>query len=62
MKKNDIFRTEVEVEPSKYMINHKTPVMFLGSCFADNIGAMLVEKKFPVCVNPFGVIYNPMSI
>ena len=62
MKKNDIFRTEVEVEPSKYMINHKTPVMFLGSCFADNIGAMLVEKKFPVCINPFGVIYNPMSV
>ena len=62
MKKNDIFRTEVEVEPSKYMINHKTPVMFLGSCFADNIGAMLAEKKFPVCINPFGVIYNPMSV
>lgn len=62
MKKNDIFRTEIEVEPSKYKINHKTPVMFLGSCFADNIGAMLVEKKFPVCVNPFGVIYNPMSV
>jgi len=62
MKKNDIFRTEVEVEPSKYKINHKTPVMFLGSCFADNIGAMLVEKKFPVCINPFGVIYNPMSV
>ncbi len=62
MKNNNIFRTEVEVEPSKYKINHKTPVMFLGSCFADNIGAMLVEKKFPVCVNPFGVIYNPMSV
>lgn len=62
MKKSDIFRTEVEVEPSKYKINHKTPVMFLGSCFADNIGAMLVEKKFPVCINPFGVIYNPMSV
>ena len=62
MKKNDIFRIEVEVEPSTYKINHKTPVMFLGSCFADNIGAMLVEKKFPVCINPFGVIYNPMSV
>ena len=67
MKKNrmkipDIFRTEVNVEPSKYKINHKTPVMFLGSCFADNIGAMLTEKKFPVYINPFGVIYNPMSV
>ncbi len=62
MNKNDIFRTEVEVEPSKCKINHKTPVMFLGSCFADNIGVMLTEKKFPVYVNPFGVIYNPMSV
>lgn len=61
-KKNDIFRTEVKIEPSGDKINYKTPVMFLGSCFADNVGAMMVEKKFPVLINPFGVIYNPMSV
>lgn len=61
-KKNHIFRTEVEVKSSEYFINHRTPVMFLGSCFADNVGAMMVEKKFPVLINPFGVIYNPMSV
>lgn len=62
MKKNDVFRTEVEVKPSIYKINHKTPVMFLGSCFADNIGKMVAEKKFEVSINPFGVIYNPLSV
>lgn len=62
MEKNDVFRTEVEVKPSAYKINHKTPVMFLGSCFADNIGKMVAEKKFEVSINPFGVIYNPLSV
>ena len=36
--------------------------MFLGSCFAENIGSKFVEHKFQVDLNPFGVIYNPESI
>lgn len=35
--------------------------MMLGSCFTENIGAMLAERKLPVLVNPVGVIYNPVS-
>jgi hypothetical protein len=34
----------------------------MGSCFADNIGGKLQEAHFHCCVNPFGTLYNPMSV
>jgi hypothetical protein len=36
--------------------------MFVGSCFADNIGAKMEEYRFDVEVNPFGALYNPASV
>jgi hypothetical protein len=38
------------------------PAVFIGSCFTEQIGQKLAECKFPVDVNPFGVIYNPWSV
>ncbi len=37
-------------------------MMLLGSCFSENIGKMLVDSKFSCDVNPFGILYNPLSI
>lgn len=34
----------------------------LGSCFSDNIGGIMSERRFPVLANPFGVLYNPFSV
>ena len=34
----------------------------LGSCFSDNIGRQLADFGFDVCVNPFGTLYNPISL
>jgi hypothetical protein len=56
------FRTRVEIPESKYRLNHNTKSVFLGSCFADNVGLRLKDYKFPVEHNPFGVLYNPASI
>lgn len=36
--------------------------MFLGSCFAENMGSRMAENQFPCVVNPTGVLYNPLSI
>jgi hypothetical protein len=36
--------------------------MLLGSCFTENIGKTMVNRKLPALVNPFGVIYNPISV
>ena len=37
-------------------------MLFVGSCFADKIGARFREDGFPVIVNPYGTMYNPASI
>jgi len=55
-------RTSINVEKLKKQISHKSPVIMLGSCFTDNVGEYLNKYLFDVTVNPFGVIYNPMSV
>ena len=37
-------------------------MLLAGSCFAGNIGTRLAERKFNIGINPFGVLYNPLSI
>jgi GSCFA family len=34
----------------------------MGSCFAENIGAILKEQLFDIQINPYGIVYNPISI
>lgn len=43
-------------------ISYKDRIMMLGSCFSDSIGRQLADFGFDVCVNPFGTLYNPVSI
>lgn len=56
------FRTRVLIDESDIRISHKTKMMLFGSCFSENIGTKLKYNKFDVDVNPFGILYNPMSI
>jgi hypothetical protein len=55
-------RTELNVSPANFNIGLQDPVVTIGSCFADAIGNRLHDTKFKVLVNPFGTVYNPMSI
>ncbi len=55
-------QTPVEAGRSKVSISLKDRTFVLGSCFADNIGRKMVDLRFDVCVNPFGTIYNPVSV
>lgn len=43
-------------------ISIRKPLFVIGSCFAENIGAQLQEQLFDVLINPFGIVYNPLSI
>lgn len=56
------FCTKVEVKPSDWRIAPCERMLFVGSCFADNIGQRFVADKFRATVNPYGVMYNPASI
>ncbi len=54
--------TTVDTPPFPFDINHKHKLMFIGSCFADNIGQRFLNYKFNIQINPYGVLYNPASI
>ena len=56
------FRTVVDIEKPGFEIEPCEEMLFVGSCFADNIGKRFQEEKFRATVNPFGVMYNPASI
>lgn len=56
------FRTKVEIPRSELFISHQDHIMMLGSCFAENIGEILLQSKFNINLNPFGILYNPVSV
>lgn len=56
------FRTTIQAEASVSKITYHTPLLFLGSCFTENIGNKMMDLKFPALINPFGVLYNPVSV
>ena len=55
-------QTPVEAGRSKVSISLNDKLFILGSCFADNMGQKMIDLGFDVCVNPFGTIYNPVSV
>ncbi|WOK07311.1 GSCFA domain-containing protein [Imperialibacter roseus] len=57
-----MFRTEISTTPHQHLITHQDSILTMGSCFADVMGNRLAENKFSVDINPFGTVYNPVSI
>lgn len=55
-------QTPVEAGRSKVGISMNDKIVILGSCFADNMGQKMVDLGFDVCLNPFGTLYNPVSV
>ena len=55
-------QTPVVDQQCRVGISYEDKIMILGSCFSDNIGKQLKDFGFDVCVNPFGTLYNPVSI
>ena len=58
------FRTVVNVKYSDFRdkITYETPTMLIGSCFTENIGSIMNQQRLPVDINPFGILYNPISV
>ncbi len=54
--------TKIDIPAAKWQIDYNSHIAFFGSCFADNISAQFAARKFKVLVNPFGTVYNPLSI
>ncbi len=58
----DTFRTECNVSPVAHQISMGDQLITMGSCFSDVMGNRLSNYKFSTRVNPFGTVYNPISI
>ena len=56
------FRTTLTKLNFDFDINHKDQILCVGSCFAENIAQKLQRNKFSTLLNPFGILYNPVSI
>lgn len=54
--------TEVAIDASPWKVGHDSRILTIGSCFADNMGQRMRRRLLRVQVNPFGALYNPMSM
>ena len=55
-------RTTFNIEPSPFKLSYSDKVMFIGSCFASNMGSQMAMGHMPVMINPSGTVFNPVSV
>jgi hypothetical protein len=55
------FFTPVEITPAPFTSGYSRKHIFIGSCFAENMGFKMQDLKFTADVNPFGILFNPAS-
>jgi GSCFA family len=56
------FRTTFDIDPLPTPLEHTQRVLLIGSCFSAHIGERLAAAQLEVLLNPFGTIYNPISL
>ena len=54
--------TPIDIPASPWTIGYEDNILLLGSCFSDEIGRKMQEHYLHVTSNPFGTLYNPLSI
>jgi len=55
-------QTQIPFTPAENQIDFSSKILLLGSCFSENIGSKLDFFQFQNWQNPFGIIYNPISL
>jgi len=56
------WQTKVDVEAPERKQDYHTRFFLLGSCFTENTGRLLAERKFSSFLNPMGIQFNPVSM
>ena len=56
------FHTEIKLSPPCRLLDLEESSLFLGSCFAENMGQRLAGLQSSCTVNPFGILFNPLSV
>ena len=57
-----MFRTTIDIQPYSFRLDYQSNILTLGSCFSENMGLKMKNVFFKTEINPFGVLYNPVSI
>lgn len=55
-------KTTIELDPASFSIKYEDNLLSMGSCFAQNIAQKLQDIFYNISINPFGTLYNPISI
>ncbi len=56
------FTTKIPIQKYNHPITYDSKIMLLGSCFAESMGNKFEYFKFQNTTNPFGIIFNPVSL
>jgi len=56
------FTTKIPIQKSNFPINYNSKILLLGSCFGENMGEKFDYFKFQATINPFGIIFNVVSL
>lgn len=56
------FHTTIDIPAFSSQTGYSKKNMFMGSCFTENIGNRMASLKYKVDINPFGILYNPVSV
>lgn len=56
------FHLDFLIHPPDNQINYSEKILLIGSCFTEHIGGSLKRLKFPVLMNPNGILFDPLSI
>ena len=56
------FQTSITIQKSEHLIDYASKLISFGSCFAENMGNKFDYFKFQNTTNPFGIIFNPISL
>lgn len=56
------FRTELIISPNPQKLTYNSKLLAIGSCFSENIAQQFKQRRFDIVGNPFGTVFNPISI
>lgn len=56
------FKLTLDAKPSKHTIQYGDKLLLIGSCFTENIGAKFKTHLFEIAENPYGILFNPVSV
>ena len=56
------FTTKIPIGKFENPITYESKLLALGSCFSENMAEKFQYYKFQTATNPFGIIFNPVSI